>query len=134
MDTGCAPPEWTHRAGKPDRLLLRANAERLPCRGLLREEDDYREYRVSPAREALQRALIDFLVAELHGERPPRVRAGESSEVKLDGRTVNVSFSEESSHVGVWIERGPDTQLVATIAKRFDAALATRKYDALVVR
>lgn len=123
--------EWEHRPGVPDRLVARKSVQPMVHRGLLREESDYREYRVHRATSALQNALVEYLVAELHGEALPTTSAGGNREVKIDGRTVNVSFSEDDHHVGVWMERGKDTQLVSTIAKRFDAALATRKYDAL---
>jgi hypothetical protein len=49
----------------------------------------------------------------------------------VNGQLVHVIESESEHHIGVFMDRGGDSKLVGTVAERFDAALATGKYDAL---
>jgi hypothetical protein len=53
--------------------------------------------------------------------------------VTIAGHTVNVAFSSDGDYVAVSTAQGgaDDSALVATIAQRFDAVLATGKYDTL---
>lgn len=53
----------------------------------------------------------------------------------IDGHKVNVANGSDFSYVAIALEQG-DTNfaLLETIAKRFDAALATGKYDSLFVK
>jgi hypothetical protein len=90
----------------------------------------YREYRVAPAQESLRAALIDFLVLEFDGERQPAEPDAYAHEVRIGDAVVHVGYDEGDHHVGVWMDRGVDSALVATIAARFDAGLATGRYDA----
>jgi hypothetical protein len=124
---------WTHRDGQPDRLEPRPNVQPMAHRGVLQEETGYREYRVYGATAALRTAMVDFLVTEFKGVRATTDSAAFSHEVRVGERVVHVSFGNDGQ-VGVWMDRDTDTQLVAQIAARFDAALATRKYDALFTR
>jgi hypothetical protein len=104
----------------------------IAWRGTLTDDyTGYREYRVAPATAALRPALIDFLVSEFQAERVPAEPDAFSHEVLIKGATVHISYAERERHVGVWMDRGTDSQLVATIAERFDAALATGRYDHL---
>ena len=123
---------WERAATGADRLVERAAFTPLAWRGTLTDDyTGYREYRVAPATAGLRPALIDFLVAEFQAERVPAEPDAYSQLVLIKGATVNISFDERERHVGVWIDRGTDSTLVATIAARFDAALATGRYDHL---
>ena len=126
--------EWQRTPNGSHRLGERTNFTPLPWRGSLTIDHGYREYRVSPALPGLRPALIDFLVETMGAERVPAEEGAFSHEVRIDGATVNVSFSERDGHVGVWMDHGVDSRLVATIAQRFDAALATHRYDRLFAR
>jgi hypothetical protein len=126
--------EWQRTPNGSDRLVERTNFTPLPWHGTLTIDHGYREYRVSPALPGLRPALIDLLVETMGAERVPAEEGAFSHEVRIDGATVNVSFSERDGHVGVWMDHGVDSRLVATIAQRFDAALATHRYDHLFAR
>ena len=121
---------WDRGAGGVDRLVVREGVAPLPYRGMLtRDGSGYREYRIQPARESLRDALVEFLAAEFKGERQPAEAGAYAHEVRIDGRAVRVAYDSDDHHVGVFMERGGDSQLVATIAERFDAAVASGAYD-----
>lgn len=84
-----------------------------------------------PALESLRTALIELLVAEFKAERLPVQEGAYSHEVRIDGQVVNITWSADDHHVGIYMDRGTDSQMVETIAMRFDQALATRKYDSM---
>ena len=122
--------EWQHPAGRPDSLVPRASFSPMPYRGTLSTESDYREYRLGPALPGLRPAVIDWLVAEFKAERLTSDEAAFAQEVKVGETVLHVSYSPDGeSHVGIWMDRGPDTRLVAEIARRLDAALATYRFD-----
>lgn len=126
---------WQRGADGVDRLVERPAFAPLPYRGSLTlDYSDYREYRIGPALAGLRPALIDFLVAEFHADAVPADEAAFSREVTIGGAAVHISYRAEDRHVGVWMDRGTDTRLVATIAERFDAALRTGRYDHLFGR
>ena len=54
--------------------------------------------------------------------------------VTVQGQPVHVIHDETAHRVGVYMDRGLDSRLVVTIGERFDAALATGRYDSLFVR
>ena len=55
--------------------------------------------------------------------------------LKINGQTVEVTYSSGSGYVSVAVPTGvTDTAILDTIARRFDSALATGKYDALFIR
>jgi hypothetical protein len=127
--------EWRRTTGDADRLAERSGFTPLPYHGELSlDRSGYREYRVGPALEGLRPALIDFLVTEFRGERLPAGVDDYAHEVRIGAVVVNVSFSASDAHVGVWVDRGTDSRLVARIAERFDAELATRRLDHLFGR
>jgi hypothetical protein len=107
----------------------------LPWHGdLTLDRSGYREYRLGPAAEGLRGALIDFIVAQFQGERLPAEPDAYSQEVRIGTVKVNVSFDAREGQVSVWADRGTDSQVVADIAARFDAELATFRLDHLFVR
>lgn len=123
---------WERAATGSYRLVERAAVTPIAWRGTLTNDyTGYREYRVAPATAGLRPALIDFLVAEFQAERLPAEPDAYSHRVLIKGATVHISYAERERHVGVWMDRGTDSTLVATIAERFDAALATGRYDHL---
>ena len=79
--------------------------------------------------ESLRAALVEFLVAEFKGELLPTRADAYALEVRIDGRVVHIGYSSDDHHVGVFMDRGGDSQHVATIAGKFDGALATGAYD-----
>jgi len=122
---------WNRGLDGIDRLEPRTSVVPLPYQGRLTGDGSYREYRVAPAREELRTAMVEFLVAEFGGEIVPAEPGAFAHEVRIDGAVVHLSWRAEDGHVGVWMDRGGDTGLVATIAERFDAALRTGRYDHL---
>jgi hypothetical protein len=134
-------PEWVRhyfaweRGDGGDRLIPRTAVTPLPYRGRLSvDSDGYREYGVTPAGPELRAALVDFLVAEFQALRMAAEPNAFAHEVRIADAPVYLSYREEDRRVGVWMDRGTNTQLVAAIAERFNAALRTRRYDALFVR
>lgn len=49
----------------------------------------------------------------------------------VNGQIVHVINDTNDHHVGIYVNRGANSRLVVTMGERFDAALATGKYDAL---
>ncbi|HSB53663.1 MAG TPA: hypothetical protein VLD58_04880 [Gemmatimonadales bacterium] len=122
--------EWSRGADGRDHLIPRAHPVPLPYRGVMSFDDpDYREYRVYLATESLRGAMIDWLAQEFQGERLPADSGAHSLQVKVKGQTVYLSWDPSDEHVGLWVDRGSDTSLVTRIAERWNAALATGRYD-----
>lgn len=121
---------WTRGPDGNDHLVEREQVKPLPYRGSLSwDEPSYREYRVYLAKESLREAMIQWLIAEFKAERVPTEEGRYSQQVRIDGKPVYLSWSEDDEHVGVWMDRGEDNSLVPMIAERFDQALATGRYD-----
>lgn len=126
---------WERGADGIDRLVERKGFVPLPYRGTLSANGTYHSYRLEPAGEELRGALVDFLVAEMKAERVPVDSGAYEYPLTIDGQTVNVACSQSSRYVAVTLGgQAPDTALLSTIARRFDAALATGRYDALFGR
>jgi hypothetical protein len=126
--------EWQRGRDGVDRLVERRNFVPLPYHGELTvESDGYGTYRLEKGTAALRDALVDFLVSEFQAVRQPADSGAYEVPMTIAGHTVNVAFSSEFGYVAVSLPRGgtQDTELVATIGKRFDAALATGRYDSL---
>lgn len=123
---------WRRGPDGQDHLEPRADAVPLPYRGVLtRDASGYREYRLSPAREGLRPAFEAFLVEEFGAAPTSADPAAFAHELRIGDAIVHVSWRAEDGHVGVWMDRGTDTDLVETLAARFDEALATGRYDAM---
>ena len=123
--------EWTRDDQGRDRLAPRPGAEPLPYRGTLTVDGSgYREYRLSPVSPGMARVVSDFLVTGLGA----RVEAGGPdagrTELKIADALVHVSASGQD--VSVYVPHGGGrTKVIAEIAARFDAELATGRHDAL---
>jgi hypothetical protein len=124
---------WERGGDGIDRLTERKHFVPLPYFGVLNVYDgDDHNYRIERAGSALREALIDFLVAEFRGERIPADSGAYEMPVRIDGRVVKVAASSDFGYVAVSAERGSgDGQLVDSIGERFNAALATGRYDSL---
>jgi hypothetical protein len=129
--------EWRRGRDGVDRLTERPHFVPLPYRGELTDEGNgNRTYRLDKATEGLRGALLGFLVSEFKGVRQAADSGAYEIPVTIGGRIVNVAFSSGSAYVSVSMAResAQDSTLVATIAERFDAALATGRYDNLFVK
>jgi len=126
--------EWQKDADGTDRLVERKTFAPLPHRGRLSvESDNANYYTLASAGIELRAALVAFLVAEfgavvVEGGDPQTY----THKVRVGDQVVHVSAGGSPAHVTVSMEYGvADTSIVARIGQRFDAALATGKYDAL---
>jgi hypothetical protein len=125
---------WQRGRDGSDRLVVRGGFVPIPYRGEVSvEKDGYRTYRIEKGTEGLRRAVIEFLVNEFNAVRQPADSGAYDVPVKIDGRVVNVAFSSSPNYVSVSFDRrdAGNPALITEIAKRFDAALATGRYDSL---
>ena len=124
--------EWVKGSGDLYTLAAKPNVTPLAYRGVTsRASDGNREYRLSPAGNELMAALTKWLEAEMHGTRTPEDVAAYGYQVHIDDKLVHVINNESEHKVSVYMDYGADTQIVETIGERFNAELATGKYDAL---
>jgi hypothetical protein len=124
--------EWTRGPTGVDSLVERQSFVPIPYHGELTLNKEWNEYRLEPAGEALRQAILEFLVTEFNGTRTDMDRSAYQIPVTVDGHKVNVANGSDFKYVSISLDHG-DTNLVLleTIATRFDAALATGKYDSL---
>ncbi len=122
---------WEPDAAGGLRVTARPNAEVMPHRGTLMEKPSTREYHINDAKAELHEALIAFLETTMNGTRGPLENSDGNryTDVVIGSDTVTVSHSE--TRVVVFVGAGAKSLIVATIARKFDAALATRRYDTL---
>ena len=124
---------WSPGADGTMHLEPKESVAPLPWRGVLDESsgDGYREYEVGPAGKTMLDAMAAFLTTEMGATRTAEDLAGSGFQAHVNGQIVHLSDNDREHHVSIYMDRGTDTKLVVTIAHRFDAALATGKYDAL---
>jgi hypothetical protein len=120
---------WVRDKEGDDRLVERTQVKPLPYRGRTSVDPDYQEYRVYLATESLRPAIIEWMVQEFGAVPTDTTEGAFAHEVTIDGRTVNISWSKDDEHVGIWIDRGTDVSLVSTIGERFNAALESGRFD-----
>jgi hypothetical protein len=127
--------EWQRDGDGPYRLVARERVTPLPYRGAVTTSSgEYREYHVEPAGEAMYQALIAFLRDEMGATRSAEDEAAIGYRMTVDGKHVFVIHDEDAHRVGLYMDRGVDSKLVLTIAERFDAALATGRYDGMFLK
>jgi len=123
---------WQHVANGADSLVERPGFVPIPYQGRVYESAGYRSYKLEPASEGLRTALIDFLVVEMKAKRVPVDSGAYEYPITIDGQTVDIGYSSSPGYVSATLKSdSTDIELLRTIARRFDAALATGKYDAL---
>jgi len=104
----------------------------LPWKGLLTPPAlSTPEYQVGPAGEKMFEAMASFLTTEMGATRTPEDQAASGWQAHLNGTLLHLFDNTSEHHVTIYLDQGGDTKVLATIAERFDAALATGKYDAL---
>jgi hypothetical protein len=125
--------EWAAAADGKQHLVARTDVKPLPWRGVLEatSTDGYREYKVGPAGQAMFDAMAEFLTTEMGATRTEEDVAASGWQAHLNGQVIHLYDNDHEHHVSIFMDRGNDSRLVATIAERFDAALATGKYDSL---
>jgi hypothetical protein len=122
---------WTRGANGAYALEPRSGVQPLPWKGLLTPPNQSPEYQVGPAGEAMFEAMASFLTAEMGATRTPEDQAASGWQAHLTGTVLHLFDNTSEHHVTIYLDQGADTKVLATIAERFDAALATGKYDAL---
>ena len=123
---------WTRGNNGAYTLEPRSGVAPLPWKGLLTPpEHSTPEYQVGPAGEAMFTAMASFLTSEMGATRTPEDEAVSGWQAHLDGTVLHLFDNTSEHHVTIYLDPGANTKVLATIAERFDAALATGKYDAL---
>jgi hypothetical protein len=127
---------WERDAGGVDRLVVRKGFTPIPYRGQLTDtSSSIRWYRLAPAKAELCDTVIRFLVAEFHAERRPPGDDQYARPLSVDGQKLTVECRPDDHYVDVQTEyQAKDTRILESVARRFDAELATGKYDALFGR
>jgi hypothetical protein len=124
---------WVRGPDGLDRLVERPTFTPLPNQGRLTVSGSI--YQLRPPSAELQEALIEFLVAELGAERlPSETGDPDSVQLRIDGRIVQVFRTSDEIQLmavdPVYEYALGEANVVGAIAERFDAALATGRYDA----
>jgi len=125
---------WTRGNSGAYALEPRSAVTPLPWKGLLTPPAySTPEYQVGPAGEKMFEAMASFLTTEMGAARTPEDQAASSSgwQAHLNGTVLHLFDNTSEHHVTIYLDQGGDPKVLATIAERFDAALATGKYDAL---
>ncbi|AHG93882.1 hypothetical protein J421_6347 (plasmid) [Gemmatirosa kalamazoonensis] len=127
---------WRRDAAGVDRLVERTGFVPIPYRGELSDvSSSVRWYRLEPATAALCDAVLAFLAREFRAEPLPRESDAREHPLRIDGQQITVACRPDDHYVDVQTEyQAPDTRILDTIARRFDAELATGKHDALFGR
>jgi len=123
---------WTRGNNGAYVLEARSGVSPLPWKGLLTPPArSTPEYQVGPAGEKLFEAMASFLTTEMGATRTPEDEAASGWQAHLNGTVLHLFDNTSEHHVTIYLDQGGDTKVLAAIAERFDAALATGKYDAL---
>lgn len=126
---------WQHIANGADTLVERPGFVPIPYHGRVYVSAGYRSYKLEPATERLRTALMDFLVAEMKAERRPVDSGDYEYPITIDGQPVGIAYSSSPGYVSATLKSdSTDIALLETIARRFDAVLATGKYDSMFVK
>ncbi len=126
---------WVRRDDGADHLERRERFTPLPYRGQLStSHDGGYYYTLKPAGQPLADAVVAFLVSDLGGTVVPRGEYITWDKVRIGERTVSIMATGSSAdgYVMVSLETGEkDPELIPEVARRFDQALASGKYDSL---
>ena len=124
---------WTRGNNGEYALEPRSAVTPLPWKGLLTPPAySTPEYQVGPAGEKMFEAMASFLTTEMGATRTPEDQAASTGwQAHLNGTVLHLFDNTSEHHVTIYLDQGGDPKVLATIAERFDAALATGKYDAL---
>ena len=108
----------------------------IPYRGQLTDATgSVRWYRLEPARAELCDAVIAFLASAFGAERLPPGDDRYAHPLRVGGQTLTVECHPDEHYVDAQTEyQAKDTRILDSVARRFDAELATGKYDALFGR
>jgi hypothetical protein len=123
---------WVRDADGADRLRERPGFVPLAHRGTFIPQSRF--YSVQPAGAALRDALVELLVAELGAERLSSPEYSDSRRLQVDGAILGVGATDHySPFVSISLEgSAPDPRgVMPRVVRHVDAALATRRYDAL---
>lgn len=123
---------WVGDSPESERLEARPDATPLPYHGTLRDDGTgYREYQLLSVDPAMLDTVVAFILREFDAVRvsaPPGYGA-DLPTLQIGEQQVHVSRHQDE--VGVWMDRGQNSRLVAEIGSRFDRELATGKLDHL---
>jgi hypothetical protein len=122
---------WIRGPDGLDRLAEREGFVPIPYQGELSTGSSQRSYRLEPAGPPLREALVRFLVTDFKAERLPADSGAYEYPVRIGSEIVNVAAGSFDYVSVSMAEGGASDRLIAEIAQRFDAALATGKYDGL---
>ena len=124
---------WQRIHDGADRLVERTGFIPLPYYGTLSADTNGdRTYRIEKASDSLRTALVAFLVARFKAEPEPADSGAYEYPVKIGDRIVNVAHGSGISAILVSLQdRGADSTLIPEIARQFDEALATGRYDSM---
>ncbi|HMM66511.1 MAG TPA: hypothetical protein PKC03_06185, partial [Dokdonella sp.] len=124
--------QWVRADDGHDRLVVRAEVDPLPYRGVLHTESSGSiVYQLKPAGAGVRDLLVEFLHSDFGAQRTIRSDSGNHYTTTIDGLEVNV-FADTSYHqVVLFLAGESDGTLVRRIAEAFDAVLATGRYDDL---
>lgn len=124
---------WERGSDGTDHLVERKGFVPIPYQGVISTDGSGNQYyRIEKAGAALREELIGFLVSAFKGERQPADSDAYEVPVKVEGGEVQVAASSDFGYVAVSMASGSgDPKIVGAIGERFNAALATGRYDAL---
>jgi hypothetical protein len=127
--------EWQRGSEGSDMLVERPDFVPLPYRGDLSvaEPGGYQSYTLRPGGEALRDAVVEILSRDLAAERLPDQLEG-FHRVRVKGKVVTVTVIGSPTYVTVTMDMdGSDPRVMSEVGAAIDAALASRRYDALFV-
>ena len=131
---------WRRGDDGVDQLEARTDFTPLPHRGALSEPKpgDYQSYAIAPGGPALQAAVVELLIKELHGTRMEEEYASANTpRVAIDDEPISVQFLEGGGIDGGGIvsvhSYKSRPEIMARIAAHIDAVLASGRFDALLI-
>lgn len=125
--------QWQRGADGTDLLKVRADFVPIPYYGTITEESDKKQtYQIRKAGQEMRVALMEYLEKEFGAKRDPAEVDAYEYRVVVEGKKLKVASGNESGYVLVSMahEEIP-SDIVGRIAKSFNAALATGRYDSL---